>query len=58
MIRVPNSINAKNGKTVQVVQWWNGIRPAANGMLFWFQIQLADAKLKYDYKHRSLLPFE
>jgi hypothetical protein len=51
MVRVPNSINSKNGKTVQVVQWWNGTRPAANGMLFWFQVHLTDEKLKYDYKH-------
>jgi hypothetical protein len=51
MVRVPNSINSKNGKTVEVVQWWNGVRPAANGMLFWFQVHLVDAKLKYDYKH-------
>jgi Primase X len=51
MLRVPNSINSKNGKTVSVVQWWNGVRPAANDMLPYFKIQLVDAKLKYDYKH-------
>jgi hypothetical protein len=51
MVRVPNSINSKNGKLVKVVQWWNGTRPPANGMLFWFQVHLTDEKLKYDYKH-------
>jgi hypothetical protein len=51
MIRVPNSINSKNGKLVQAIQPWNGVRPAANGMLFWFQMHLADEKLKYDLKH-------
>jgi hypothetical protein len=52
MVRVPNSINSKNGKTVQVVQWWNGVRPAANGMLFWFHIHLVGEILRDDVKRR------
>jgi hypothetical protein len=51
MVRVPNSINSKNGKIVQVVESWNGVRPAANPMLFWFQIHLASEKFRYDLKH-------
>jgi hypothetical protein len=53
MVRVPNSINSKNGKTVQVVQWWNGTRPAANGMLFWFHIHLVGEILRDDAKRRG-----
>jgi hypothetical protein len=48
MVRVPGSINSKNNKAVEVVESWNGIRPAANRMLFNFQIQLAAKKLAFD----------
>jgi hypothetical protein len=45
LLRVPGSINSKNNKVVEVVQLWNSIRPAANSMLFDFQIELAAKKL-------------
>jgi hypothetical protein len=47
LIRVPNSINSKNNKTVEIIESWNGIRPPANSMLFDFQIELAAKKLAF-----------
>jgi hypothetical protein len=33
MLRVPGSINSKNNAQVQIIQRWNGIRPAINWLL-------------------------
>ena len=30
MLRIPGSINSKNGETVKVIQKWDGIRPEIN----------------------------
>ena len=60
LLRVPGSINSKNNKAVGVVQLWNGIRPAANSMLFDFQIELSkeiSTQIKEKYcKENRLLP--
>lgn len=53
LLRVPGSINSKNNKVVEVVQLWNGIRPAANSMLFNFQIELAAKKLAHRSKRNN-----
>ena len=53
LLRVPGSINSKNNKAVGVVQLWNGIRPAANSMLFDFQIELAAKKLAHKSKRNT-----
>lgn len=45
LLRVPGSINSKNNKEVEIVQEWNGKRPAANKILFDFYIKLAAKKL-------------
>jgi hypothetical protein len=45
LLRVPGSINSKNNKTVEIVQEWNGKRPAANKLLYDFYIKLAAKKL-------------
>ena len=33
MIRIPGSINSKNGETVTIIQKWNGVRPTINWLL-------------------------
>jgi Primase X len=53
LLRVPGSINSKNHKMVEVVQRWNGIRPAANRMLVDFYIKLAARELAYRSKQRD-----
>jgi hypothetical protein len=45
MVKVPGSINSKNGQQVQIVQRWNGVRPKINPILFDFYICLANKKL-------------
>ena len=47
LIRVPDTVNSKNNKVVEVVQSWNKVRLAANSMLFKFQIELARRKLAH-----------
>ena len=55
MLRVPGSINSKNGKnkTVEVVQYgvWNKARPVANSMLFNFYIEMAARLLRFNASH-------
>jgi hypothetical protein len=41
LLRVPGSINSKNNKKVEILQEWDGKRPAANRMLPDFYIKLA-----------------
>ena len=53
LLRVPCSVNSKNNKVVEVVQLWNGTRPAANSMLFDFQIELAAKKLAHKSKRNT-----
>jgi hypothetical protein len=45
MVRVPGSINSKNGQQVQIIQRWNSVRPKINPILFDFYIYLASKKL-------------
>ncbi|PWU81184.1 MAG: hypothetical protein DLM72_08305 [Candidatus Nitrosopolaris wilkensis] len=33
ILRIPGSINSKNGATVRIIQEWNGVRPAINWLL-------------------------
>ena len=33
MLRIPGSINSKNNAQVQIIQRWNGTRPAINWLL-------------------------
>jgi hypothetical protein len=51
MLRVPCSINSKNGKVVEIVQDWNGNRPRANRLLQDFYIKLAAKKLKAESEY-------
>jgi hypothetical protein len=53
MLRVPTSINSKNGKTVEIIQEWNGIAPPANKMLADFYIRLAAKKLAHESKKKE-----
>lgn len=53
LLRVPGSINSRNGKTVEIIQEWNGIAPAANKMLTDFYIRLAAKKLAHESKKKE-----
>jgi hypothetical protein len=50
LLRVPDSINSKNNKTVELIQRWDGNRPAANRMLADFYLKLAARALAYRSK--------
>jgi hypothetical protein len=52
LIRVPNTVNSKNNKVVEVVQLWNKVRPVANSMLFKLQIELARKKLAHKLRRQ------
>jgi len=53
LIRVPHSINSKYTKMVEIVQMWNGTRPAANHMLVGFYLKLAAREIAYRSKQRE-----
>jgi hypothetical protein len=53
LLRVPHSINSKNNRIVEVVQEWDGNRPAANRMLSGFYFKLAAKELAYRSKQRD-----
>lgn len=53
LLRVPGSINSKNLKRVEVVQEWNGERPAANRMLEDFYIRLAARRIAHESKQKE-----
>jgi hypothetical protein len=44
MLRVPGSINSKNGQPIRVIQKWNGLKPVINYLLADFCIYLANEK--------------
>ena len=46
MLRIPGSINSKNGQIVKIGQRWNGCRPAINYLLRHFRRYLIDQKIK------------
>jgi hypothetical protein len=45
MLRVPGSINSKNGQTVRIIQKWNGHRPSIKLLLEDFYVYLCDQRL-------------
>jgi hypothetical protein len=45
MLRIPGSINSKNGQTVRIGLRWNGYRPAINYLLRDFRRYLIDHKI-------------
>jgi hypothetical protein len=53
LLRVPDSINSKNGKKVEIIQDWNNIKPAASGLLADFYIRLAARKIAYRSKENE-----
>jgi hypothetical protein len=52
MLRIPGSINSKNGaeEEVSIVQKWDGIRPNIKPLLFRFDIYLLVSKSKQFHK--------
>jgi Primase X len=44
MLRIPGSINSKNGQTVKVIQKWDGIRPEINYLLAGFKRYIINEK--------------
>lgn len=53
LLRVPGTINSKNNERVEVVQEWNGERPAANKMLTDFYIRLAAQRIAHQSKQKE-----
>jgi hypothetical protein len=45
MLRIPGSINSKNGQTVRIIQRWNGYRPSIKLLLEDFYIYLSSQRL-------------
>lgn len=52
MLRIPGSINSKNGQRVKVLQKWDGQRSYMNWILRDFRDYLIDKKLKPEKKRR------
>ena len=46
MLRVPGSINSKNGQTVKLLSRWDGYRPKINPLLKDFYICLSSLRIK------------
>ena len=47
MLRIPGSINSKNGtKEVKIIRKWDGIRPNIKPLLFRFDLYLLVSKSK------------
>jgi hypothetical protein len=44
MLRIPGSINSKNGQTVTIIQKWDGIRPEVNYLLAGFSRYIMNEK--------------
>jgi hypothetical protein len=44
MLRIPGSINSKNGQTVKIIQKWDGNRPAINYLLAGFSRYIMNEK--------------
>jgi hypothetical protein len=53
MLRIPNTINSKNGQMVKIVQKWNGCRPSIKLLLEDFYVHLCDQRLAELKKRRS-----
>jgi hypothetical protein len=41
MLRIPGSINSKNGQTVRILQKWDGYRPPINPLLEEFYVHIS-----------------
>ena len=52
MLRIPGSINSKNGteEEVRIIQRWDGIRPNIKPLLFRFDLYLLVTKSKQFHK--------
>jgi hypothetical protein len=46
MLRIPGSINSKNGQTVRIVQKWNGSQPPINYLLRDYRRYLIDQQIR------------
>jgi hypothetical protein len=46
MLRIPGSINSKNGQAIRIFQRWYGYKPPINCLLRNFRRYLIDEKLK------------
>jgi hypothetical protein len=46
LVRIPGTINSKCGQTVEIVQRWDGQRPAIQYLLLQFRIWLIDEKIE------------
>ena len=54
MVRVPGSINSKNGERVKIVQEWDGHRPSIALMIGSFQLWLATKQKKEEAKFAKI----
>ena len=53
MLRIPNTINSKNGQMVRIVQKWNGYQPSIKLFLEDFYVYLCDQRLSELRKRRN-----
>jgi hypothetical protein len=53
MLRVPGSINSKNGQTVRIIQKWNGYRPSIKLLLEDFYVYLCDQRIREVQNQRA-----
>jgi hypothetical protein len=53
MLRIPNTINSKNGQMVKIVKKWNGYRPSIKLLLEDFYVYLCDQRLSELKKRRN-----
>jgi hypothetical protein len=58
MLRIPGSVNSKNGQKVRIVQRWNGFRPNIRLLLGSFHAWLVDSQIKEEsyrpHRHRNI----
>jgi hypothetical protein len=53
MLRIPGSVNSKNGQTVRIIQKWNGYRPSIKLLLEDFYVYLCDQRIKEVQNQRA-----
>jgi hypothetical protein len=53
MVRIPSSINSKNGSQVRIIQRWDGQRPCINWILRDFRRHLIQNKIKPEKKRAT-----
>jgi hypothetical protein len=54
MLRIPGSINSKNGQQVKVIQRWGGRRPAINWLLRDFRRYLIQEKINTSFAFKAM----